>query len=59
MRSNLLRRTPAQKDFRCTRAKRTGEAIGAKKLNRQFGISQFLTSMEQQTIVKVIFAAKK
>jgi hypothetical protein len=30
IRSNLLCRTPAQKDFRCTRAKRTVEAIGAK-----------------------------
>jgi len=30
IRSNLLRRTPAQKDFHCTRAKRTGEAIGAR-----------------------------
>ena len=29
-RSNLLCRTPAQKDFHCTRAKRTGEAIGAR-----------------------------
>jgi hypothetical protein len=29
LRRNLLCRTPAQKDFRFTRAKRTGEAIGA------------------------------
>ena len=29
IRCNLLRRTMAQKDFHCTRAKRTGEAIGA------------------------------
>jgi hypothetical protein len=34
--SNLLRRTPAQKDFRFTQAKRTGAAIGAKKLNPFF-----------------------
>ena len=30
IRSNLLCRTTAQKDFHCTRAKRTGEAIGAR-----------------------------
>jgi hypothetical protein len=41
------------------RHKRISAAVGAKKLNRQFGISQFLTSMEQQPIVKVIFAAQK
>jgi hypothetical protein len=29
-RYNLISRTPAYKDFHCTRAKRTGEAIGAK-----------------------------
>ena len=34
IRCNLLRRTPAQKDFHCTRAKRTGEAIGARICNR-------------------------
>ncbi|WP_343591127.1 hypothetical protein [Flavobacterium sp.] len=39
------------------RRRRIFTAVGAKKLNRQFGISQFLTSMEQQTIV--IFAAQK
>jgi len=43
-RSNLLRRTPAQKDFRFTRAKRTGEAIGAKKM---------LTAVRDKSILKL------
>ena len=36
IRCNLVSRTPAHKDFIFTRAKRTGEAIGAKRRDFAF-----------------------
>jgi len=57
IRSNLLCRGSAQKDFHCTRAKRTGEAIGARAAAGCHSCFDIIQSIGLIGFLKFIFIA--